>query len=243
MVEIAVIRYSRVVPLLDTAPTITDWLSAIGTDLAALGTVGALIFLAIQAARLGEQTAELHRQNEEEAKARRADEERRREQAEKERVERHFAQARLVAAVVGPQEGPPDSPLQGRTALDLINGSAEPVYGLVVGLVAIQGAPLRTLEAWLDTTRGSASSIGQGPITTASILPSGTHRVWIWGRGWSGFLSGRLGAEVAFTDRGGSHWIRRATGALEELDQEPFAYFQERGLWGPHALETPERLP
>jgi hypothetical protein len=45
-------------------------------------------------------------------------------------------------------------------------------------------------------------------------------------------MAGRLAAEVAFTDREGSHWIRRATGRLEELPQEPLEYFQQWDLYG-----------
>jgi hypothetical protein len=55
-------------------------------------------------------------------------------------------------------------------------------------------------------------------------------------------MGGRFGAEVAFTDRAGSHWIRRATGKLEELPKEPLEYFEPSGLYGPYALVTPERI-
>jgi len=80
------------------------------------------------------------------------------------------------------------------------------------------------------------------PVTTVSILPPGNYRVWISGVGWSSILSGRSGAEVAFTDREGSFWIRRADGRLEEIHQEPFEYFRRFGLFGPYELETPERV-
>ncbi len=213
--------------------------AAMAAVLAAIGTIGALFFLGIQAWRLGQQTAELRRQNDEEAEARREDDKRRRAEAERDRRERHFAQARLVAAYVGPEESKDRSTeglKQGRTAIDLVNGSDEPVYRLVVAIVLIQGAAPHTLERWLER-QGE-----QIPVSPVSILPSGTSRVWIQGAGWSGLLSGRHGAEVAFTDRAGSHWVRRATGQLEELDQEPFEYFKRWGLYGPYDLQTPERL-
>jgi hypothetical protein len=55
-------------------------------------------------------------------------------------------------------------------------------------------------------------------------------------------MSGRSGAEVAFTDRNNTHWIRRATGQLEELDEDPLRYFAQLGFYGPHDLQTPERI-
>ncbi|MDQ6920053.1 MAG: hypothetical protein M3256_03410 [Actinomycetota bacterium] len=59
-----------------TSPSVTDWMSALGMDFAAVGTVAALIFLGVQAFLLSKQTSELHRQNEAEAKTRREDAER-----------------------------------------------------------------------------------------------------------------------------------------------------------------------
>jgi hypothetical protein len=168
---------------------------------------------------------------------------------QQDRDERHREQARLVAAALGPIERPPSqesgkpSVLQGRTAVDLINGSAEPVYRVVAAIVGIQGTLPRTLEDWLETRERMPSQSGIPepiPATTASILPGGSYRVWIRGIGWWGVLSGRGAAEVAFTDRAGTHWIRRANGQLEELPEDPITRYL--GL-GPHEFQTPERLP
>ncbi len=167
---------------------------------------------------------------------------RRHEREEQDRVERHRAQARLVSAVMGPEERVPDDDVGGRTGVDLINASAEPVYSLVVGIVFVQGAGPGSIEGMLGLRKDEDWPPRPVPVTTASILPGGTYRVWIGGTGWSRILSGRSGAEVAFTDRAGSHWVRRAMGQLEELDQEPFAYFTQRGLFSPYELQTPERL-
>ena len=71
---------------------------------------------------------------------------------------------------------------------------------------------------------------GPGPFTTVSILPSGLFEVSIPYAG--GVMAGRLAIEVAFTDRDGHFWIRRATGQLQELQQEPFDHFRQLGLWG-----------
>lgn len=161
---------------------------------------------------------------------------------DQERQERHREQARLVSAVIGPEQPDFDDPWsgKGRSAIDLINGSAEPVYRLVATIVAVQGTVPHTTERWLES---NGPWDGRRPIATASILPPGMHRVWVGGVKWamgSGF--NRSGAEVAFTDRSGNHWIRRATGQLEELQDDPFSHFQQLGLHAPLDLQTPERL-
>ena len=63
------------------------------------------------------------------------------------------------------------------------------------------------------------------PIGTTSILPSGTYRLWIYGRFRAGVLDSRYAAEVAFTDRAGAHWIRHATGQLEKLPEDPITHY------------------
>lgn len=80
-------------------------------------------------------------------------------------------------------------------------------------------------------------------MTTVSILPGGLYRVWIEGSGWHQILSGRAGVDVAFTDRAGAHWIRRATGQLDEIPKPPLEYFQEWNFYGPHDFQSPERVP
>jgi hypothetical protein len=167
---------------------------------------------------------------------------RRHEAEEHERNERHLAQARLVSAILGPEERPPPGVVgRGTTAVELVNGSDEPVYMLVVGIVEIQGAAPHTIEEWLELRQdGPYQPI---PVTTVSILPRGTFRVSVDGVGWSSIaMQGRSGVDVAFTDRAGSHWIRRATGKLEELHQDPLEYFLRWGLSGPYDLQTPRRV-
>lgn len=156
------------------------------------------------------------------------------------REERHRSRARLVAAWVGPPE--PASGPSGRTPIYLLNGSLEPVYTLVASIVFIQGAAPHTTEETLEAhhPREQGTTWSQAPVTTESILPPGKWRIWIPGTGWAGVMAGRSGAEVAFTDRAGAHWIRRALGELEELPQPPFEYFQQWQLHGPYALEVPE---
>jgi hypothetical protein len=189
------------------------WLAGVGT----VGTLGAALW------QIG---AERKRRHEREAQ---------------EREERHLAQARLISAVMGPEEPPTKGrpEILGRTGIDLINGSPEPVYRLVVAIVSIQGAGMRTIEQWLEYRDRRPYTDNAMPITTASILPSGNHRIWIQGTGWGRFLAGRNGAEVAFTDRAGSHWIRHAMGQLEELAGDPISHYLGAG---PHDLVIPERL-
>ena len=217
--------YGPCVVLVTPAPTTSGptvfglSLGDIPTWVAAIGTVGTLGLALLQIE---------------------ADRRRRHRQEDADRLERHGAQARLIAAVVGPTDHGPNTPPLGNTAIDLVNGSDEPVYRLVAGLVFIQGTAHRTMEEMLQWSQQESALPLPVAITTVSILPSGTYRVWVPSIG--NVMGGRFGAEAAFTDRAGSHWIRRATGKLEELPSEPLEYFNALGLHGPYDLVTPERI-
>lgn len=155
-----------------------------------------------------------------------------------ERRERHEAQARLISAMPGPvDEAPKPWYPEGRTGVDCVNSSAEPVYNIVVGIVFIQGAAPRTMEGIMTMERPGVPGM---PITTLALMPPGRSRVWIAGTGWTRIMAGRPGVEVAFSDRARVHWIRRANGALDELDANPFEYFGRYGLSGPYDLQVPE---
>jgi hypothetical protein len=186
------------------------WLAGVGT----VGTLGAALW------QIG---AERRRRLEREAQ---------------EREERHQAQARLIAAVVRPYDSLDNPPVLRRTGIDLINGSAEPVYRLVIAIVDAQGLPF-TIKQVLEYRPHFGRYGLTVPITTASILPSGLHRVWIDGTSWGPIVAGAYGAEVAFTDRMGSHWVRGAGGSLRELYDDPVVHYLGRG---PHTLQIPERL-
>jgi hypothetical protein len=103
----------------------------------------------------------------------------------------------------------------------------------------LRGAPGCTIEEMLRLRHEQYPS-EVVPVTTASILPRGNFRVWIEGAGWSSILGGRSGADVAFTDRAGYHWIRRALGKLQEIPEDPLTYFQRWEMYGPYDLQTPE---
>src|SRR4051794_27038336 len=122
----------------------TVHLGDVPTWIAAVGTVGALVAALIQ--------INTERQRRHLLEIREAH-------------ERHQAQARLISAFLGTEETrgrpvPPgqeftdnDDPSVGRTPIYIINGSDEPVYEPVVGLVAIQGAAPHTMEAWLEASQ------------------------------------------------------------------------------------------
>lgn len=58
-----------------------------------------------------------------------------------------------------------------------------------------------------------------------SIVPPGRWLVHLNASGWAG-MSRMPGAEIAFTDHRGNHWVRRALGSLEELDSDSVSYFK-----------------
>jgi hypothetical protein len=167
----------------------------------------------------------------------------RHEAEQRDRYDRHRAQACLISAVPGPTEsGEGDPSIAGRSAIDCINASSEPTYNVVVGIVFIQGAAPRTTEDMLRLRLGGGGEVQTVPTTTLSILPPGKSRAWIEGTHWTGFMAGRAGAEIAFTDRASVHWIRRATGQLEELPVDPLEYFRQFNFFGPYEFQTPEPL-
>lgn len=185
------------------------------------------------------------------------------------RTDRHLAHARLISAWTGPAELVPapqrvaygdadsDAAFNYRTPIYVHNSSAEPIYEVVAGIVFIQGAAPRTLEAILelrqqrrqqtadlagkDVDVSTEQRAFQGdPVTTTGIVPPGTWRVWVRGKGWTSISAGRGGVDVAFVDRAGVSWVRRAMGPLEELPMRPLEHFGQHGLHGPHEFQAPE---
>lgn len=129
------------------------------------------------------------------------------------------AQAERVSAWPGPRADP--------QPVALLNHSDEPVYEAVATFVFIDGSgPTRGEEV---TPELAARRIRVG------VIPPGRWRVCVDGE-WNGMYA-RLGLEVAFTDRAGAHWVRRADGRLEQLPQGAFDYF---ALSRPLDLTLPE---
>lgn len=220
------------------------------TWVAAIGTVSAVVVALLQVAR--ERNARLSREA-------------------RDRSNRHRAHARLISSWTGPAEALPESErveygapeldraFNYRTPVYVHNSSEEPIYEVVVGIVFIQGAAPRSLEGILDlrhrrrqqtaelASKGVEVSTEQrafdgDPVTTSGIVPPGTWRLWIRGKGWTSIMAGRGGVDVAFVDRAGVSWARRAMGSLEELPKRPLDHFGEHGLAGPHEFQVPERL-
>lgn len=220
----------------------------VATWVAAVGTVSAVVVALVQVAR--ERSARLTHEAQD-------------------RTERHFAHARLISAWTGPAEAIPeaqriehsdaelDRAVNYRTPIYVHNSSAEPVYEVVAGIVFIQGAAPRTLEEILElrqqrrqqtaelASKGMDVSTEQrafqrDPVTTTGIVPPGTWRVWVRGKGWTSILSGRGGVDVAFVDRAGVSWVRRAMGPLDQLPMRPLEHFGRHGFHGPHEFQAPE---
>jgi hypothetical protein len=131
--------------------------------------------------------------------------ERRQRRADEARAARtaHRRQAEVVSAWYGGDE-------RDHSLLELANGSDQPVYQVVVSLAFVQGAAPGRTEEWAALCGASF------PYTRFLVaLPPGRYNVQV-PNGW-GALTARPGAEVGFTDIHGTSWVRRATGALEEL--------------------------
>jgi len=126
------------------------------------------------------------------------------------------SQARLVAAWYA-EVGTP-----GRTEnlLVLSNRSDEPVYQVVASLVLVQGAGAHTAEALV---RLGGSLVGDY-VRLVAVLPPGLWAVTVAG-GWGG-MHRAPGAEIAFTDRGGLHWVRRGLGSLDELTADAPTHYE-----------------
>ena len=122
-------------------------------------------------------------------------------------------------------------------AIQLVDGFAEPVYGLFACLVFIQGAAPQTIEDWLSGYSRDREH-GYPSLTPLPVPPPGRWAAPIYQR-LDQPMQGRFGAEVAFTHRAGRHWIRRATGALEELDTSPILFLYDRGVPGPYDWVSP----
>jgi hypothetical protein len=112
------------------------------------------------------------------------------------------------------------------TPLILLNRSEEPVYEVVATLVMVQG----------DGARRGEDRPSRQFLRVLDVLPPGRWRIEVAG-GWAN-MSRRPGVEVAFVDRSGACWIRRANGALEEIAQPPIDHY---ALGRPQELAIPQR--
>ena len=150
-----------------------------------------------------------------------------------ERILRHRDEQRQVQRIRREQakriSGWPAKDYKGseQTFMVLLNRSDEPVYEVIVALVVVQGA---------GSYHGE-DHVLRDERRILSVLPPGRWKVGIRS-GWHGG-SRFPGAEVAFTDRAGVHWIRRATGKLEEIQEPAIDHFK---LHRPQGLGFPSQM-
>lgn len=110
----------------------------------------------------------------------------------------------------------------GAGAVIISNASMQPVYDLAAVLVFRSGAAPHTGLDWGDNRQTMISLIGQVPpgrflqgLDMPDSFPMGTGSV------------GVVRVEIAFTDRSGQrHWLRKAGGELQQLDQDAVDYYQ-----------------
>jgi hypothetical protein len=120
------------------------------------------------------------------------------------RADLRIAQAALVSGWVN---------ADGAT-VTLANNSSEPIYEVVATFVLVQGAGPR---------RGEDLSGESDRRYVHFLLPPGRYGEKA-PEGWRGMFA-QPGIEVAFTDRKGISWIRRADGTLEEVSRRAFDHF------------------
>jgi hypothetical protein len=115
------------------------------------------------------------------------------------------------------------------STLAILNASDEPVYQVIVTFVLIQGAGPHSGEDYSDL------EMAAGRRSMFGTIPPGRWTTNV-STGWQGMYR-RPGAELAFTDRAGVYWVRRADGALEELSEDPIDHFS---IGRPVGWEAPQ---
>lgn len=138
------------------------------------------------------------------------------------RREQIRAQAVAVAAwYIGTEweSGEPDGdpPV---TRFAIFNGSAQPIYEVVVTLVFIQGAAPRSGEDWL-ALKNDGPQLPYGQVFGA--IGPGQWSMSV-DAGW-GVSMARPGCEIGFSDAASRHWIRRANGELESIDENAIDHY------------------
>jgi len=130
----------------------------------------------------------------------------------------HRSQAERLSAWVSADQTGTDTPVV------VLNRSDEPVYNVVATLVIVLGAGPHVGEAVADP----------GYRVVMTILPPGRWRTHVRS-GWGGMMR-QPGIELAFTDRRGTHWVRRADGLVEEIPEGAPTYYK---LDTPYATALP----
>jgi hypothetical protein len=185
-------------------------LGAIGTVIAAIGTVATLAVGLVAFRREWRQ--------------------RRREMEE--------VQARRVAAWLGDDAARSDglADLDSRhptTPVTVLNGSDLPIYRVVFWMVVSQGAGFHTGEEITAAyPRDDADIPPEMRFGSALMLPPGSHVLFLplW---TGGGMSRRPGVEIAFTDQEARHWIRRVDGRLDRTSGDAAEHYHlpMPGVW------------
>lgn len=130
-------------------------------------------------------------------------------------AERRRQAQRLSAWYAGDTAGP-----NAETLMLIANRSDEPVHEAVAWLIIVQGAGPKNGEDYAQL-RGDSSRFDDYRVFLN--IPPGK---WIvtFPTSWRG-MHRQPGVEVAFTDSNGVHWIRRASGKLEEIPKPPLEHY------------------
>jgi hypothetical protein len=119
---------------------------------------------------------------------------------------------------------PDDSPaVPGRiiSGLVLQNGSSQPVYDLIAGIVTTHGAgpSTRVGVSWREDEPGSPFTY----FALVTLVPPGRTNTRIEDPG--GHMNVRYGVELAFQDAAGCYWHRQGNGILKQVAQHPLDLF------------------
>lgn len=107
-----------------------------------------------------------------------------------------------------------DSAAAGAMVVKLQNAFLAPVYNAVVMVVARQGK---------GPTSGEDTLAWGWPSEVVAVVPYGRHQLTMTKNLDAQGVS--PGVDLAFTDTGGRHWVRRAFGDLAQLPTDPLSYF------------------
>ena len=180
-------------------------LTGIGTLLLAFVTV----VLAYQDRRRNDQAQREERERNDQLLA---------ETSQREAAQQHRAQAEVISAwTSGRLRSEVSGTItEGGLAVELSNPSAQPIYDVLIFEVFVQGSGPGTGEDWM------ADHLASNHFRAFKALPSVPPGTWAVELEWvSPPPQGVIGIEIAFTDRSGATWIRRATGQLVELTTAP----------------------
>lgn len=115
------------------------------------------------------------------------------------------------------------------------NTSTNPIYDVVLTIVIASGSGPRTGEevaALPEQRELSVPSLRRA----SSIIPPGRYVTEI-PADWGG-MNRKPGAEIAFTDKSGNHWVRRQNGKLEQLKFDALSTMSYPSPFGDLTLKT-----